>query len=240
MIEDMRIRNLSLHTQRAYVEHVARFARHFGQPPERLGQQEIRTWQLHLVQERRLAASSISVAVAALRFLYKVTLKRPWIVEDDIPTGRQPKKLPVVPSPKEVARLLDAVTSAKHRMILTVCYATGLRISEAVSLRPAAIDSQRMVIRVETGKGRKVGSRTGAPTDRTVQSRHVSSPLRVARNMRISRIARPHLLRVRAYNLSHRGNFRPAVSHPIAVEQLQGVVQPLPTPLLPAEAPLSA
>jgi site-specific recombinase XerD len=155
MIEDMRIRNLSLHTQRAYVEHVARFARHFGQPPERLGQPEIRTWQLHLVQERRLAASSISVAVAALRFLYKVTLKRPWIVEDDIPTGRQPKKLPVVPSPVEVARLLDAVSSPKHRVILTVCYATGLRISEAVSLRPAAIDSQRMVIRVETGKGRK-------------------------------------------------------------------------------------
>ena len=155
MIEDMRIRNFSPHTQRAYVEYVSRFARHFGQPPERLGQHEIRTWQLHLVQERRLAASSISVAVAALRFLYKVTLKRPWIVEDDIPTGRPPKKLPVVPSPEEVARLLDAVTSSKHRVILTVCYATGLRISEAVSLKPAAIDSQRMVIRVETGKGRR-------------------------------------------------------------------------------------
>ena len=82
-------------------------------------------------------------------------LKQPWIVEDDIPTGRQPKKLPVVPSPEEVARFLDAVKSPKHRMILTVCYATGLRISEAVSLRPTAIDSQRMVIRVEAGKGRK-------------------------------------------------------------------------------------
>jgi site-specific recombinase XerD len=108
-----------------------------------------------LVEERRLAASSISVAVAALRFVYSVTLKRPWIVEDDIPTGRQPKKLPVVPSPEEVARFLDAVKSPKHRMILTVCYATGLRISEAVSLKAAAIDSQRMVIRVEAGKGRK-------------------------------------------------------------------------------------
>ena len=155
MIEDMRIRNLSPHTQRAYVEQVSRFARHFGHPPERLGPDEIRTWQLHLVEEKQLAASSISVAVAALRFLYKVTLKRPWMIEDDIPTGRQPKKLPVVPSPEEVARFLDAITSPKHRVILTVCYATGLRISEAVSLRPPAIDSQRMVIRVATGKGRK-------------------------------------------------------------------------------------
>jgi integrase/recombinase XerD len=158
MIEDMRIRNLSPQTQRAYVEQVSRFARHFGQPPERLGQDEIRAWQVYLVEERRLAASSISVAVAALRFVYSVTLKRPWIVEDDIPTGRQPKKLPVVPSPEEVARFLDAVKSPKHRMILTVCYATGLRISEAVSLQAAAIDSQRMVIRVEAGKGRKDGT----------------------------------------------------------------------------------
>lgn len=155
MIEDMRIRNLSPHTQRAYVEQVSRFSRHFDQSPERLGQREIREWQVYLVEEKRLTAASISVAVAALRFLYTVTLKRPWTVEDDIPTGRQPKKLPVVPSPEEVVRLLDAVASPKHRMILTVCYATGLRVSEAISLRPVAIDSQRMVIRVEAGKGRK-------------------------------------------------------------------------------------
>ena len=106
MIEDMRIRNLSPQTQRAYVEQVSRFALHFGQSPERLGQDEIRAWQIYLVEERRLAASSISVAVAALRFVYTVTLKRPWIVEDDIPTSRQPKKLPVVPSPAEVVRFL--------------------------------------------------------------------------------------------------------------------------------------
>jgi site-specific recombinase XerD len=155
MIEDMRIRNLSPQTQRAYVEQVSRFALHFGRSPERLGQDEIRAWQIYLVEERRLAASSISVAVAALRFVYTVTLKRPWTVEDDIPTSRQPKKLPVVSSPAEVVRFLDAVKSPKHRMILTVCYATGLRISEAVSLKPTAIDSQRMVIRVEAGKGRK-------------------------------------------------------------------------------------
>jgi site-specific recombinase XerD len=155
MIEDMRIRNLAPLTQTVYVEQVARFARHFAQSPERLGQAEIRAWQIYLVEEKRLAVSSISVAVAALRFFYTVTLKRPWIVEDDIPTSRQPKRLPVVPSPEEVALFLGAVKSPKHRAILTVCYAAGLRVSEAVSLKPAAIDSQRMVVRVEAGKGGK-------------------------------------------------------------------------------------
>src|SRR5665213_2444770 len=88
-------------------------------------------------------------------FFYTVTLKRPWVVEDDIPAGHQAKKLPVVLSKEEVARFLGAVDNLKHRMVLTVCYATGLRISEAIRLTPAAIDSKRMVIRVEHGKGRK-------------------------------------------------------------------------------------
>ena len=155
MIEDMQIRNLAPHTQRVYVEQVVRFARHFRKSPEHLGPAEIRTYLLHLAKEKHLAASSIIVAVSALRFFYTVTLKRPWVVEDDIPTGRQAKKLPVVLSQDEVARFLGAVDNLKHRVILTVCYATGLRISEAVRLTPAAIDSQRMVIRVEQGKGRK-------------------------------------------------------------------------------------
>ena len=89
MIEDMQIRNLAPHTQRAYVEQVVRFARHFRKSPEQLGPAEIRTYQLYLAHDRHLAASSIIVAVAALRFFYTVTLKRPWIVKDDIPTGRQ-------------------------------------------------------------------------------------------------------------------------------------------------------
>jgi site-specific recombinase XerD len=151
----MRIRNLSQRTQETYIDQVARFARHFGHPPEQLGPAEIRTWQLHLVADKRLAASSVAVAVAALRFLYTVTLERSWVVEDDIPHGRQPKKLPDVPSQTEVAALLNAVKSPKQRMILTVCYAAGLRVSEATHLKPAAIDSKRMVIRVEAGKGAK-------------------------------------------------------------------------------------
>ena len=156
MIEEMQLRHLSPHTQRAYLTHVARFAQLFHRSPELLGAPEIRTYQLHLTRDRQFSPSSIGVANAALRFLYKVTLKRGWNLDDAIPTGgRQPRTLPVVPSPEEVARFLDAVPSLKHRVILTVCYAAGLRVSEAVRLKPTAIDSQRMVIRVEQGKGRK-------------------------------------------------------------------------------------
>jgi site-specific recombinase XerD len=155
MIEDMQIRNLTPNTQRVYVANVFRFACHFRKSPDRLGPSEIRSYLLHLTRERRLAASSIIVTVSALRFFYTVTLKRPWVVKEDIPAGHQAKKLPVVLSKEEVARFLGAVDNLKHRMVLTVCYATGLRISEAVHLRPAAIDSKRMVIRVEQGKGRK-------------------------------------------------------------------------------------
>jgi integrase len=156
MIDDMQIRNLTPNTQRVYIAQVVRFACHFRKSPELLGPAEIRTYLIHLTQERRLAASSIIVTVSALRFFFTVTLKRPWIVEDDIPAGRQAKKLPVVLSQEEVARFLDAVDNLKHRVILTVCYATGLRISEAVRLKATAIDSKRMVIRVEQGKGHVV------------------------------------------------------------------------------------
>ena len=155
LIEDMQIRNLAPNTQRVYVAQVLQLARHFRKSPDLLGPAEIRTYLIHLIQQRRLAASSVIVAVSALRFFYAVTLKRSWVIADDIPAGRQAKKLPVVLSQDEVARFLASVANLKHRMVLTVCYATGLRISEAVRLTPASIDSKRMVIRVEQGKGRK-------------------------------------------------------------------------------------
>jgi integrase/recombinase XerD len=155
MIEDMQVRNLAPRTQISYVEQVDRFARHFRRSPEYLGPAEIRAWQLYLAQDKRLAASSVTVAVSALRFLYTVTLRREWSIKDDIPSFRKPHQLPEVLSPKEVATFLDAVKIPKQRLILTVCYAAGLRVSEAVRLKPGAIDSRRMVIRVEAGKGRK-------------------------------------------------------------------------------------
>jgi integrase/recombinase XerD len=91
MIEDMQIRNLTLNTQRVYAEQVGRFALHFRKSPERLGPADIRTYLLHLTNDRRLAASSIIVTVSALRFFYTVTLKRPWVVEDDILLASKPR-----------------------------------------------------------------------------------------------------------------------------------------------------
>jgi site-specific recombinase XerD len=155
MTEDMRVRNLSPHTQASYVQQVSLFARHFSRSPETLGPEEIRSYQVHLTDERKLAPGSILIAVAALRFLYKVTLRKDWIFQDVIPAPKKPQKLPVVLSPEEVLRFLDSVQSLKHRTILITCYAAGLRISEAIRLKPVDIDSLRMVVRVEQGKGQK-------------------------------------------------------------------------------------
>jgi site-specific recombinase XerD len=155
MLEDMQIRHLAPLTQRSYVEHVARFARHFGRSPAVLGPEEIRACQVYLATEKQLAPASIIIAVAALRFLYTVTLRKAWAVEAVIPAPKVPDTLPVVLSPAEVVQFLDSVALPKHRTILTTCYAAGLRISEAVQLTPSAIDSQRMVLRIEQGKGQK-------------------------------------------------------------------------------------
>lgn len=155
MLEDMQVRNLSPHTQRAYVESVARFARHFGRSPADLGPEEIRTYQVYLIQERHLAPSSLEIAVCALRFLYHVTLKRPWSADDVIPAPKKPRPLPVILSPEEVVQFLGCVHAPKHHAILTTCYAAGLRVSEAIQLRPTDIDSRRMVIRIARGKGFK-------------------------------------------------------------------------------------
>ncbi len=155
MIEDMQLRNLSPNTQRSYVQHVSLFARYFGKSPEALGPEDIRSYQVHLTNERKLAPSTIIIAVSALRFLYKVTLRKKWIFEEMIPSPKQPEKLPVVLSPEEVLHFLECVPSNKCRTILTCCYAAGLRISEAVRLKSTHIDSQRMVIRVELGKGQR-------------------------------------------------------------------------------------
>jgi integrase/recombinase XerD len=155
MTEDMQVRNLSPHTQASYVQQVSLFARYFDKSPEVLGTEEIRAYQVYLTNERKLAPSSILIAVSALRFLYKVTLHKDWTFEDIIPAPKKPQKLPIVLSPEEVLQFLDCVTSLKHRTILTTCYAAGLRISEAIRLQSPDIDSQRMVLRVEQGKGQK-------------------------------------------------------------------------------------
>ena len=151
----MQIRNLAENTQESYIQQVSLFARYFQKSPELLGPDHIRAYQLHLTNEKKLSTGSITVAISALRFLYRVTLKKDWPFDDFIPAPKAPKKLPIILSPEEVLQFLDCVRSRKHRAILTTCYAAGLRISEAVALKPPAIDSKRMVLRVEQGKGKK-------------------------------------------------------------------------------------
>jgi site-specific recombinase XerD len=154
MLEDMGIRNFAQHTQRCYVNQVAAFARHFGRSPEELGPEEVRAWQVHLIEQRKLAPDSIQVAVAALRFLYQVTLHRNWAASD-IPMPKKPFRLPVVLSADEVWTFLESVPGLKYRTVLTTIYAAGLRVSEATRLKVADIDSQRMTLRIDQGKGNK-------------------------------------------------------------------------------------
>jgi len=152
MLEDMSIRNLAENTQQSYLQQVSSFARYFGCPPDTIGPEKVREYQVHLVEDCKLAPASVGIAVSALRFLYKVTLKRPW-APDEIPMPKKPFKLPVILSPEEVMHFLESVHSMKHRAILMAAYAAGLRVSEATHLKVTDIDSQRMMLRVDQGKG---------------------------------------------------------------------------------------
>jgi integrase/recombinase XerD len=151
MIEDMQVRNLSPVTQRCYVHAVAKFAQHFNRSPDRLGLKEIRAYQIHL-NTTGISWAGFNVAVCALRFFYGVTLGRTAMVER-IPYARKRRQLPVILSADEVARFFAAVPNLKHRTALMTAYAAGLRVSEVVRLKLADIDSSRMLIRVDQGKG---------------------------------------------------------------------------------------
>jgi len=153
MIEDMTVRNLSPATQRSYLHAVTKFSQYFGRSPERLGLEDVRAFQVHLVSNG-ISWPGLNQTVCALRFFYGVTLGHGEIPER-IPYAREPRKLPLVLSADEVVRFLEAVPSLKTRAALTTAYAAGLRASEAVGLKLADIDSGRMVIRVEHGKGGK-------------------------------------------------------------------------------------
>jgi integrase/recombinase XerD len=153
-IEDMCLRNFASTTQRSYIHYVAEFAKYFNRSPQELDLEAVRQYQLHLTQERKLSPQSINTFVSAVQFLYLVTLEMPWD-KHDFPRARLDQKLPVVLAPDEIQRFLDHVSGVKHRAVLLTCYGSGLRISEAVALKISDIDSQRMLIRVEHGKGGK-------------------------------------------------------------------------------------
>ena len=154
MIEDMKLRNYADKTIEVYVQRVATFAKHFGKSPERLDADDVRAYLLFLIQEKNASWSYYGQAICALRFLYRVTLGKDWVVEG-VASPRKGQKLPVVLSPDEVTQFFEGITSLKHRAILMTAYAAGLRISEVVGLRVADIDSRRMTIRICQGKGRK-------------------------------------------------------------------------------------
>jgi len=153
MIEDLKIRNYAAATVHQYVRAVAAFARYFRRSPEQLGPDEIRAYQVYLVEERKLSHSVLRQAVSGLRFLYTYTLRQPFSIEY-IPYPRTEKKLPVVLSREEVARLLESTDCVKHATMLATLYAVGLRVAEVARLRPEDIDSDRMMLHVRRGKGR--------------------------------------------------------------------------------------
>jgi len=153
MIEDMTIRNLSPATQQSYLYAVSKFSRHFGHSPDRLGVEDVRAYLVHLTS-KGFAWSSLNQTVCALRFFYGVTLAQTTVV-DRIPFAREPRKLPSVLSADEVVKFLEAVSSLKARVALTTAYAAGLRVSEVAALKICDIDSRRMVLRIERGKGGK-------------------------------------------------------------------------------------
>ena len=153
MIDDMTIRNLSPTTQRSYLHAVEAYSRYFGRSPDQLGLEDVRAYQVHLAG-KGIAWATLNQVVCALRFLYGVTLGQDAVPER-IPYARKPRTLPEVLSQDEVVRFLEAVSSLKCRIALTTAYATGMRVSEVTGVEVRNIDSGRMVIRIEHGKGGK-------------------------------------------------------------------------------------
>ncbi len=154
LAEDMRIRNLAHRTIDAYTYHAARFADFIQKPLDCATPEDVRSFQLHLIDTRKLAYSSFNQAVCALRFLYTHTIRVPWPVTM-VPFGKRPKTLPVVLGRQEVDRLLQCTHNLKQRTFITTLFATGMRFSEAANLQLGDIDSKRMQIRITHGKGAK-------------------------------------------------------------------------------------
>lgn len=152
MVVDLRLAGYSAATRKNYLIHALRFEAHFRRPPEQLGAQHIREFLFHLIENHDISDGTLRQVRSALRFLYVVTLNRP-IEINWLPPARHLKKLPVILSGTEVARLLDTVREPRVRCILVTMYASGLRISEACRLLPEDIDSRRMLIHVRCGKG---------------------------------------------------------------------------------------
>jgi site-specific recombinase XerD len=154
MLEELQRRNYSENTTRCYIRTVEDFARRFHCSPDRLGPRQIREYQAELFQKRKLSPGTVTQRLAALRFFYVKTLKKVWSIAET-PYPKKAFHLPLILSQEEVARLIDAASSPYHRALLMTLYATGMRRAELTHLKVSDIDSQRMVIHVQGGKGRK-------------------------------------------------------------------------------------
>jgi integrase/recombinase XerD len=154
MLEELERRNYSQSTTRSYLRVVADLSRHFNRPVEELSPEHIREYQAYLFRERHLTANSVNQRVAALRFFFNKALKRNWSVED-APYPKRPYRLPLILSREEVARLIECALTPVHRTILMTLYATGMRRAELANLKLSDIDSRRLVIHIQGGKGRQ-------------------------------------------------------------------------------------
>jgi integrase/recombinase XerD len=153
MIDDMTARRFTEKVQKDYVRHVKTFTAFLGRSPDTAASEDLRRFQLHMAQQQ-ISAGSINAAVAALRFFFNVTLERPDLVRH-LTTVNTPCRAPVVLSQEEVASLLEAAPGLKVKAALSVAYGAGLRVSEVVALKVSDIDSERMTLRVERGKGQR-------------------------------------------------------------------------------------
>jgi integrase/recombinase XerD len=154
MLEELQRRNYSEETIRSYIHAVEDFSRRFNCPPDRLGPRHIREYQAELFQKRKLSSGTVVIRLAALRFFYTKTLRRAWSVADT-PYPKRSHRLPAILSQEEVAQLIDAASTAFHRTLLMTLYATGARNAEVTRLKFSDVDSKRMVIHIQGGKGRQ-------------------------------------------------------------------------------------
>ena len=154
MLEELQRRNYAQHTTRSYIRTVEEFSRHFKCSPDRLGPRHIREYQAELFEKRKLSAGSVAVRLAALRFFYSKTLKKGWSIAET-PYPKKDHRLPAILSQEEVAQLIQAASTSFHRTLLMTLYATGARNAELTRLKFSDVDSKRMVIHIQGGKGRK-------------------------------------------------------------------------------------
>jgi integrase/recombinase XerD len=154
MLEELQRRNYSQHTTRYYIRTVEDFARHFNRPPDRLGPRHIREYQAELFQKRKLSPGTVAIRLAALRFFYIKTLNKSWSIAET-PYPKRTRRLPPILSQEEVEQLIQAAPTQRERILLMTLYATGARNAELTHLKATDIDSQRMVVHIRGGKGRK-------------------------------------------------------------------------------------